>query len=227
MSNERNIFIIVAGGHGTRFGGETPKQFLLLAGKPVLQHTIEAMSRISHSEMIVVLPQEHIKQWQRLVAQHHCSVAHRVVAGGDCRWQSVNNALATLRDVSPQDVIAVHDGVRPLVSEALLRRVVSTARGKGSAVPVTPLTDSIRLMKADGSSQAMSREAFRAVQTPQAFKGTVLMQAYAQAGSRDFTDDASVVEHMGIPVIVVDGETTNIKITRPADLILATQLLQS
>ena len=219
----RNITIIVAGGSGTRFGASLPKQFLLLAGKPVLMHTLEAFA-LQSSEIIVVLPEAHQALWRQLCREHRCCVSHRVVSGGDTRWQSVKNALDTLA-VEPSDVIAVQDGVRPLLSQHLVERAFAVARESGSAVPVVPVTDSVRQVEPDGTSRIVPRAVLRAVQTPQVFDAESLLAAYALPYRDVYTDDASVYEMAGHQVTLIDGETTNIKITHPSDLVLAQSLL--
>lgn len=219
----KNITIIVAGGSGTRFGASLPKQFLLLAGKPVLMRTLEAFA-LQSSEIIVVLPEAHQALWQHLCDEHRCCVAHRVVGGGDTRWQSVKNALDTLV-VEPGDVIAVQDGVRPLLSQHLVERAFAVARECGSAVPAVPVTDSIRQVESDGTSHIVPRAVLRAVQTPQVFDAVKLKSAYELPFQSFYTDDASVYEQAGNRVTLIDGETTNIKITHPSDLVLAQNLL--
>lgn len=219
----RNITIIVAGGSGTRFGAALPKQFLLLAGRPVLQHTLEAFAKQS-SEIVVVLPEDHQALWHELCRQYGCSVPHRVVSGGDTRWQSVKNALDTL-DVNHDDVIAVQDGVRPLLSQRLVERAFAVARQSGSAIPVVAVTDSIRQVEDDGTSHIVPRAMLRAVQTPQVFDAVALKAAYDRPYQAIYTDDASVYELAGHTVTLIEGETTNIKITHPSDLVLAQSLL--
>lgn len=220
----RNITIIVAGGSGTRFGAALPKQFLLLNGKPVLQHTLEVFASVSDI-LVVVLPQAHHDLWRQLCDQHRCTVMHTVVTGGDTRWQSVKNAIDTLT-VQPGDVIAVQDGVRPLVSQQVIEKAFAVARQCGSAVPVIPVTDSIRQVEADGTSHIVPRSILRAVQTPQAFDAVALKAAYERPYLPVYTDDASVYELAGHKVTLIDGETTNIKITHPSDLLLAENILK-
>ena len=145
--------------------------------------------------------------------------------GGHTRFQSVKNALGARPEPRPGDVIAVHDGVRPLVSAALVSRAFQAAQAHGSAVPVVPLTDSVRMVMPDGTSRAMERSALRAVQTPQTFDARLLFEAYETPELPSFTDDASVVEAAGHRITLVDGEPTNIKITHPADLLTAEQIL--
>ena len=217
----KTIAIIVAGGSGTRFGAQVPKQFLALQGKPVLMRTIEAFKGF---DVIVTLPAGQMDVWRDLCSEHGFTVAHRVVAGGETRWHSVKNALDSIGSVSDVDVIAVHDGVRPLASADLINRCMATAREQGSAIPVVMLNDSVRQVDGDGS-HALDRSTLRAVQTPQAFDARLLMAAYGQPFDPTFTDDASVVERSGHAVTLVDGDPVNLKITRPMDLALAEYLL--
>ena len=229
----KTIAIIVAGGSGTRFGASMPKQFLALMGKPILMHTIEAFGKNrdgsfddkSHMEIIVTLPEEQMGLWHDLCREHGFTVPHRVVPGGKTRWHSVKNALDSISDLARVDVIAVHDGVRPLASAQLIDRCLTIARRQGSAIPVVPLNDSVRQMDADGGSRALDRSSLRAVQTPQVFDARLLIEAYRQPYDPTFTDDASVVERHGHDVTLVDGDPVNLKITRPMDLALAEYLL--
>lgn len=217
----KTIAIIVAGGSGTRFGAQVPKQFLDLQGKPVLMRTIEAFKGF---DVIVTLPAGQMDVWHDLCREHGFTVAHRVVAGGETRWHSVKNALDSIGDVADVDVIAVHDGVRPLASADLIDRCMATAREQGSAIPVVMLNDSVR--QVDGpDSYALDRSTLRAVQTPQAFDARLLLDAYGQPFDPTFTDDASVVERAGHAVTLVEGDPVNLKITRPMDLALAEYLL--
>lgn len=224
--------VIVAGGSGVRFGSVLPKQFVLLSGKPVLMHTLERFAAYyaSHTdvegEIILVLPQAHMATWHELCVKHSFAVKHRVVAGGDTRFQSVLNALNSLPSDDTGAVVAIHDGVRPLVSNEIIENAFKVARENGSAIPVTPITDSIRKVGVDGSSQAINRSELRAVQTPQAFRLKELREAYFVPYDDSFTDDASVYEHLGHRVTLIDGSQHNIKITNAADIAIATVLLQ-
>lgn len=223
----KTIAIIVAGGSGTRFGAQMPKQFLELGGKPILMRTIEAFvgnERDGSFDVIVTLPADQFELWQQLCERHSFSVPHHIVAGGDSRWHSVKNALDSIVDAADVDVIAVHDGVRPLVTAALIKRALDTARLHGSAIPVVTLNDSVRQLDGE-TSHALNRSSLRAVQTPQVFEAGLLMDAYRQPFDALFTDDASVVERMGHSVALVEGDPQNLKITRPMDLALAEYLL--
>lgn len=223
----KTIAIIVAGGSGTRFGAQLPKQFLELGGKPILMRTIEAFEQSldeGDHEIIVTLPADQMDLWHDLCEQHGFTLAHRVVPGGESRWHSVKNALDSIGGLADVDVIAVHDGVRPLASVELIKRVFDVARRDGAAIPVVMLNDSVRQVVGK-ESHALDRSSLRAVQTPQAFDARLLLDAYRQPYQQTFTDDASVVEAAGHSVTLVEGEPRNLKITRPMDLALAEYLL--
>ena len=223
----KTIAIIVAGGSGTRFGAQLPKQFLELGGKPILMRTIEAFERpldgVGH-EIIVTLPGDQIDYWKDLCREYSFDVHHSLVPGGETRWHSVKNALNSIMDLADVDVIAVHDGVRPLASEELICRVIDAAHRDGAAIPVVMLNDSVRQV-VGGISHALDRSLLRAVQTPQAFDARLLMDAYLQPYQPMFTDDASVVEQLDRSVTLVEGDPYNLKITRPMDLALAEYIL--
>ena len=211
-------------------GTETPKQFLLLAGKPVLMHAIGCFSdALPEAELVVVLPENQIARWASLCEVHAFAVGHTVVPGGETRFHSVKNAL---EKAVGADCVGVHDGVRPLASGALVAQVLEAARKFGAAIPAVPLTDSIRELVPGGlpgtsGSKPADRSRFVAVQTPQFFRGTVLTKAYEQEYAPEFTDDASVVEASGHPVALVPGDAANIKVTVPADLRLAEMWMSS
>ena len=219
----KTIAIIVAGGSGTRFGAELPKQFLELGGKPVLMRTIEAFGDDA-VDVVVTLPADQMDFWREVCGRYAFAVPHRVVAGGKTRWHSVKNALDSIEGVADVDVIAVHDGVRPLATADLIHRVLEAARRDGAAIPVVTLNDSVRQVDGD-ASHALDRSSLRAVQTPQAFDARLLLEAYRQPFDPTFTDDASVVERAGHGVTLVEGDPQNLKITRPMDLALAEYLL--
>ncbi len=218
--------IIVAGGSGSRFGSSVPKQFLELGGEPVLWHSIRAFHAALKPdvEIIVALPEHQISLWRSMVGNKTGMINHRLVAGGESRFHSVKNALGIISPAA-DDLIAVHDGVRPLVSETVIRQAVDEARRYGSAVPVVPVTDSIRQVT-DCENKALNRATLRAVQTPQVFKAELLIKAYEQAYDPTFTDDASVWERAGNKVHLSAGETRNLKITVPDDLEIAEMYLR-
>lgn len=220
----KHTILIVAGGRGTRMGGPQPKQFLELAGRPVLMHTLEAFDRWDASaRLIVVLPEDQIDTWKRLCEAHVFSRIHRVVAGGETRFHSVRNGLD---DVASNGLIAVHDGVRPLVAPSVIAACFAAAADGGAAVPVVPVVESVREVDADGGSRPVDRTRLRVVQTPQVFRADVLRAAYCLPYDPRFTDDASVVEASGVAVRLVPGNRENIKLTTPMDLLLAEQLMR-
>lgn len=219
-----DYIIIVAGGKGLRMGGDLPKQFLPLDGKPVLMRTIERFREYSDSlQIILVLPREQQDYWRQLCAKYGFSVAHTVVNGGATRFHSSQNGLAAVPD-DAQGVVGIHDGVRPFVSVETIARCFEAARQYGAALPVLPVTDTLRRVTDDGGYN-VQRNDYRTVQTPQAFDIALLKRAFRQPYSDDFTDDASVVEAVGHKVTMVDGNRENIKLTTPFDLIVAKSLL--
>ena len=223
-STSKHTILIVAGGRGIRMGGPQPKQFLQLAGRPVLMHTLEAFDRWDASaRLIVVLPEDQIDTWRRLCQAHVFGRIHRVVAGGETRFHSVRNGLDA---VASDGLIAVHDGVRPLVAPSVIAACFAAAADGGAAVPVVPVVESVREVDADGGSRPVDRTRFRVVQTPQVFRADVLRAAYCLPYDPRFTDDASVVEASGVAVRLVPGNRENIKLTTPMDLLLAEQLMR-
>ena len=225
----KTIAVIVAGDSGTRFGADVPKQFLSLGGNPILMRTIEAFDQAltdGDHGIVVTLPADQMALWRELCERYAFNVPHRVAPGGETRWHSVKNALGSIGDPAGVDVIAVHDGVRPLASKELICRTLEAARSTGAAIPVVTLNDSVRQVDGD-TSHALDRSSLRAVQTPQAFDARLLLKAYGQPFDPTFTDDASVVERYGHSVTLVEGDPQNLKITRPMDLALAEYLLDN
>ena len=209
--------VIVAGGHGMRMGTVVPKQFLLIAGLPVLMHTINAFRKQSDINIILVLPKDHMEEWKVLCQRHHFEYAHQVAAGGSTRFQSVKNGI----QLAPKNgLVGIHDGVRPFVSQNLIAECFSAAKQFGAVVPAVKPIESIRQVKGQ-TSRSVDRNEFVLVQTPQVFKSKILINAYKQDEKVTFTDDASVVESEGHPIHVVEGDFSNIKITTPADLAIA------
>lgn len=219
----KNCCIIVAGGNGSRMGTELPKQFLPLKGKPVLFHTMRNLHKFDRAlKLILVLPDDEIVTWQNLCNEHRFYIPHLLIAGGETRFQSVKNGLSL---TSGCELIAVHDGVRPLVSHETLTRCFNCAAEHGTAIPVLPANESVR----EGSmskSIPVDRSHYFLVQTPQIFKASILKDSYNQNWIPEFTDDASVVEHSGIIVQLVMGNRENIKITFPEDLQIAELFLK-
>ncbi|HJE09021.1 MAG TPA: 2-C-methyl-D-erythritol 4-phosphate cytidylyltransferase [Tidjanibacter sp.] len=213
--------IIVAGGSGTRMGAAVPKQFLPLEEEEtILEATLRRfLAALPDSEIVVVLPAAETERWREICRQRGISETHRLCSGGATRFESVRNGIAAL---GPCDYIAVHDGVRPLVTERLIHTCVATAERYGTAVPAIRPADSFRKVDATtGKSRPVDRETLRAVQTPQVFRADLLRRAYKADYRPEFTDDASVVEANGEQVTLCEGERTNIKITSPADLLIA------
>lgn len=228
-SMERIGIVIVAGGSGSRMGAALPKQFLDIAERPVLVRTVERMREaLPEAEIVVVLPKAHVELWQECCQRAVCKVEHSVAFGGATRFDSVASGIAALSDDCA--LIAIHDGVRPLLSCEMILRGVKCAAECGSAIPVIPVVDSIRAVDADGS-HVVDRSLLRAVQTPQIFRSDLLRKAYEAVGARledrsKATDDASVVEMYGEKVALYEGEPNNLKLTTPTDLSIAEVLLQ-
>lgn len=200
-----------------------PKQFMLLGGIPVVARTINIFAEaLPGAEIVVVLPEEHIAMWKNLAARFDVAV-HKCVAGGAERFHSVKAGIETLsEDVTS---IAVHDGVRALVSKRLIIRAALAIEENDAVIPVIEVVDSYRRVE-QGGSTILPRSELRIVQTPQIFKSSILRKAYTQEFDQAFTDDASVVEAMGIKITLVDGERTNIKLTTPEDMEWAEWMLQ-
>lgn len=214
--------LIVAGGKGLRMGTDIPKQFLPIGGKPVLMRTLEAFYAYNQAmQLIVVLPHSQQAYWARLCEEYHFSLPHRVADGGETRFHSVRNGLAW---VETPGRVGVHDGVRPFVSPEVIARCYALASTKKAVVPVIPVVETVRRL-ANGGSLTVNREEYRLVQTPQVFDVELLKKAYGQPYSPTFTDDASVVEALGVPVVLTEGNRENIKITTPFDLRVAEALL--
>ncbi len=220
----KNCCIIVAGGSGLRMGGELPKQFICVNGTPLLMHTIRNFYTFDPAlRLILVLPEDQVNAWNDLCVKYDFSIAHQVIAGGDTRFQSVKNGLSLASDC---ELIAIHDGVRPLVSHETLARCFNSAAELGTAIPVLPAHESVR----EGSmseSVPVDRTRIFMVQTPQVFKASIIRDSYLQSWRPEFTDDASVVEYSGMTVNLVRGNRENIKITFPEDLVIANFYLKS
>lgn len=224
MERGRIHIIIVAGGSGSRFGADVPKQYCLLAGRPVLMHTICSMrSALPDAEITLVVSASMEAYWRELCARHSFE-SPRLVHGGATRSESVRNAMRSLS--ADTDIVLVHDGARPLTGCAVVEAVVeAVCRGADGAIPAVAVTDSLRMVHADGTNTAADRSAYRAVQTPQAFDAKKLAAAYAST-AENFSDDASLMEHCGhSDIVLTQGEPSNIKITNPMDLSIAELLL--
>ncbi|WP_353717384.1 2-C-methyl-D-erythritol 4-phosphate cytidylyltransferase [Dyadobacter sp. 676] len=210
--------IIVAGGNGSRMKSDIPKQFLPVNGLPVLMHTIRAFAGYSESlHIIVVLPSEQFDFWEELCQKHDFKIAHQLVAGGATRFHSVKNGLNSITCIK-ECLIAVHDGVRPVISREIIADSFEKAALHGAAVVSVPLKDSIRIVGQNEGNKAMDRTLFRLIQTPQTFRSTWMRAAFTADYHESFTDCASVLEAWGYNIRLIDGAYENIKITTPEDL---------
>lgn len=218
----KKTVIISAGGIGKRMNADIPKQFLNINDRPIIFHTIELFHRFdSEMQIIVVLPSDYFQFFKDLVEEFELKIPVEIVEGGEERFHSIRNGL----NVAVGDLIAVHDAVRPLVSQKVVKDVFESAAKFGAAIPVIPLKESIRELIDEGS-RAVKRNNFRIVQTPQIFKAEILKTAYQQNYQPDFTDDASVVESKGHKIHLIEGNFENIKITTPEDLKIAECLMK-
>ena len=214
--------VIVAGGSGTRMGGTTPKQFLLVNNKPVLYYTLQAfLNAFADINIILVLPVDYTDMGQEIIDAYFDKDKIRITAGGDTRFQSVKNGLQLVQDDS---IIFVHDGVRCLVTENLIHRCYANAVETGTAIPVITSKDSVRIVHDEGND-AIDRNKVMLVQTPQTFHSKILLSAFQIDYKEKFTDEATVVEAYGLKVSLVEGEENNIKITRPNDLLIAEKII--
>ncbi|HAM09333.1 MAG: 2-C-methyl-D-erythritol 4-phosphate cytidylyltransferase [Bacteroidetes bacterium GWE2_41_25] len=214
--------VIVAGGSGKRMGAEIPKQFLELAGRPVLMHTIERFKSFNDSvEIITVLPEDQLRHWIELKEKYSFNVPETLVKGGSHRFDSVKNGL---QFVNVPGVVAIHDGVRPFVSIETIKRCFETAEKLGNAIPSISITESLRMIS-DKGSNPINRLLVRQIQTPQVFSAELLKKAYLLDYKPEYTDDATVLESIGEKINLVEGNRENIKITNPEDLIISTALL--
>lgn len=221
----KDYIIIVAGGKGQRMGSSVPKQFLLLCGKPILMHTIEAFHSYSTSlEIILVLPEEQQTHWKELCEEYGFTTPHTVVSGGSTRFESSRNGISVIPD-DADGVVGIHDGVRPLVSAAVIDRCYESARENYAAIPVMPLTDTLRFVGESGCGRNVLRSDYVIVQTPQVFDIALAKRAFSLPYKESFTDDASVVEDLGCQVSVVEGCRENIKLTTPFDMKVAEAIL--
>jgi 2-C-methyl-D-erythritol 4-phosphate cytidylyltransferase len=204
--------LIVAGGIGERMNTTTPKQFLLLKEIPILMHTLKQFSHFE--KIILVLPNTQFDYWDSLCKLYNFTLKYTLVAGGKTRFQSVKNGL---EKVDSNSIVAIHDGVRPLVSTSLINRVISKAKEGAGSIPIIPVKDSIREVYGENSTH-LDRSHLYKVQTPQCFLSSNIKDAYAQEYSEEFTDDASVFETNGGKINTILGEIKNIKVTSEEDL---------
>ncbi|MFN4082149.1 MAG: 2-C-methyl-D-erythritol 4-phosphate cytidylyltransferase [Bacteroidia bacterium] len=225
FSSHKKIAVIVAGGKGLRMNQPLPKQFVNIGGKPILMHTVEAFANYGVDEIILVLPKDHIDYWKNLCFDHNFSIKHKIIEGGFARFNSVKNALDAISE--NEGFVAIHDGVRPFVSNNIINNSFNTALQKNSAVTSVKLKDSIRELTVTGITKNVNRNNYYLVQTPQTFNLSLIKQAYNAANHDNFTDDASVFEEAGHQIHLIEGDYNNIKITTPEDLIFAEALLNA
>ncbi len=224
VSESMNYQIIVAAGSGSRYGGNLPKQFCNLFGRPLLMTTIERLHDCdSKSEIIVVLSSEMTDEWKRMCHEHGFTLPHTIVHGGASRAASVKNAIDHIEHLDTQaGWISIHDAARPVITCRLFNDILKGLLDADGALPAYRLSDSIRHIEADGKSTAVDRTHYRAVQTPQIFHADKLIAAYRQELRPDFTDDASVMEAAGYSNLnLVEGDPHNIKVTNPGDMEVA------
>jgi len=216
--------VIAAAGSGSRMGTSIPKQFLLLAGKPVLWYTLKAfLEAFDDLLIILVLHEDYIQTGKKIIQSTNSPERIKMIGGAQTRFHSVKNGLSL---VPPESVVFVHDGVRCLVSKDIIHRCYNMTLEKGNAIPAITSTDSIRIIEEE-DNRVIDRNKVKLIQTPQTFNSTIIKSAFEQEYDEAFTDEASVVEKKGIKINLVEGEETNIKITRSFDILIAEKILQS
>lgn len=214
--------IIVAGGSGTRMNSEIPKQFLLLKNKPILMQTLSKFAQIKDIELIVVLPENQIELWENLCKKYDFNLDYTIVKGGNTRIESVKNGLNSI--TNDESLVAIHDGVRPLITINTIEKSFEEAKKNGNAIVVVSPKDSIRQKTNDNNTKSVNRNDFYLVQTPQTFQTHLIKKAYQSDNINHLTDDASVLENIGKKIFLIEGDYQNIKITTPEDLIVAEAL---
>jgi 2-C-methyl-D-erythritol 4-phosphate cytidylyltransferase len=216
----QKVALIVAGGKGERMNADIPKQFLLLNGTPILMHTLKQFSHFE--EIVLVLPHSQFDYWQELCSTYNFTQKHTLVPGGITRFYSVKNGL---EQIDKNSVIAIHDGVRPLISTKLINSLINETKNGVGVIPIVPVKDSIRKVEGENSTH-LDRSNLYKVQTPQCFLSKDIKEAYTQDFSVTFTDDASVFEANGWRITTLLGEEKNIKITTKEDLTIANEFMQ-
>jgi 2-C-methyl-D-erythritol 4-phosphate cytidylyltransferase len=217
----KKFAIIVAGGSGSRMQTELPKQFLLIHNKPILMHSIEKFA-MDDIEIILVLNVDYHEYWEKLCTQYSFTIPHILVQGGRNRFESVKNGL---KHVSSHSIVAVHDAVRPLIKQERIKEAFAYAETHGNAVISVRSKDSIRRVQEEHST-SVPRDEYYLIQTPQVFQSELLIKAYKEEFRNEFTDDASVVERLGIRINLIEGDYSNLKITYPEDLLIAESFLK-
>lgn len=215
--------LIVAGGSGTRMGVEIPKQFITIGNKPILMHTIQKFVGLTTQiDIVLVLPKNQIDKWFELCKEYNFKIEHKIVVGGETRFHSVKNGLNEI--VIPDSIVAIHDGVRPFVTQKVIEECYKVAEKLRNAIPVIKPVESVRMENSSGS-YPVDRNSVYLVQTPQVFQSAIIKECYQTAFQPSYTDDASVAEFHGIKINLVDGNRENIKITSPLDLKIAESIL--
>jgi len=221
--NMHRYAVIVAGGSGLRMGTDIPKQFIPIKGRPILMHTISKFLLLTNApRIVVVLPKDQIDTWIKLCEEYSFEVDHTIAIGGETRFQSVRNGLNEIKDIN--SLVAIHDGVRPLVDISVIENCYRVAEELGNAIPVIKPVESVRMEEGEGSFP-VDRNKILLVQTPQVFKTEIIKNCYETSFQPSFTDDASVAELHGIKINLVEGNRENIKITNPLDLKFAESLI--
>jgi len=233
--NTNFYLVVVAGGHGVRMGSSKPKQFLEIGGKPILRHTIEKFkAALPAIKIVTVLPKEYIEPWKEYCLNVNFSCPQTIVAGGLTRFHSVRNALEKVPNGA---YVAIHDGVRPLLSINMIKSMFFDMEGREALIPVVPCNDTLKAIKAEKKADGKmvyttiegeqpDRSKIFCAQTPQIFLSDSIKKAYSQAYDMSFTDDASVAQKAGIPLDWCSGEKYNIKITTPDDIVIAGMFLE-
>ncbi|MBY5952383.1 2-C-methyl-D-erythritol 4-phosphate cytidylyltransferase [Algoriphagus marincola] len=217
--------VLVAGGRGTRMGAPISKQYLPIAGLPILMHTLSVFHQVDSAiELILVIPKDDFAYWNELCQKFQFRIPHQLVAGGNSRFQSVKNGISAIS--FEEGLVAIHDGVRPFVNESVIQESFDKAAETGSAVAVIALKDSIRKLTDDGKNFYQERQYYRLVQTPQTFDLKRIRKAFQVTELPQFTDDATVYEHQGWEVTLISGNPDNIKITTPEDMDYAAYLAE-
>lgn len=214
----KKYVIVVAGGKGLRMGSDLPKQFIPIGGKPILMRTLESFYNEDNAiNIVLVIPASHRDYWAKLCVDYEFAIPHIITLGGETRFHSVQNGLALVGE----GIVAIQDGARPFASDDLIRNCFEEAKDYKAVIPIIDCTDSLREITDNEHSQIIDRSKIKMVQTPQVFSSDILKKAYEACYCESFTDDASVVEAMGINIHLVKGEVTNIKVTTPLDLKIA------
>jgi 2-C-methyl-D-erythritol 4-phosphate cytidylyltransferase len=223
MGGMKKYAVIVAGGSGLRMGAAQPKQFLPLGGKPVLWYSLTTfLEAWPDLEIILVLPTDHLTAGQEIVNTTADPARISITVGGGTRFHSVKNGLDR---IAAPGIVFVHDAVRCLLTTHLIHRCYEKTLEKGNAIPAIQPIDTLRIETPHGS-QLIDRQKVRIIQTPQTFYSDIIKKAFEQQYDATFTDEASVVEKLGVAIQLIEGEATNIKITRPLDLLLAEKILE-